>query len=480
MALVALATASFWSYKSGYCKPRKEIYSVDDLEDGKKNQAAKEKEDWEKAEAAATVAAAEKEAREQAEAAAAAAAATAAAAEEDKKKAAVATAVTWAVALKQNNHNKHTGLDAQYCESGNVNCNWSKTNSVDKWLKANLLGRGWDCWVHYNDQFPVISNSAGLEVNPTPLIHKKGHHGHCKGIVAWNDATIGWLVHSSPHWPEAFSNEYLSNLPHSSHKLGQSFAWVTVPRNAKLERGLMGISGIELSSGLQVKPALEAIFDQLIVMEANVYYNPTNGIVPNGYAAYTAYKAKTALNKTKMYVLVLDNTAGASRLMYHVAKSSSWTPLSGCRQDQLLIEGQLYADNRPDIYYDGVRIAFGPMYSRSWIAQNKLTMNFDAEKVLTQKGQHMHDHPYPCDEQVTKVETVILLDRGPEDHKGQRGDHSKWAISKSPHSPPWTLIGDLNRSTAQSDRGGGGIIIVDEGLRRAMGTVLGRPHITGY
>jgi deoxyribonuclease-2 len=83
-------------------------------------------------------------------------------------------------------------------------------------------------WIIYNDQMDKIKTNE-----------KKIHmgHGHCKGIIAWNDQKISWLCHSVPQFPSFFDGEKqeISDIDQSEILYGQSFQYIEIPyHNEKL------------------------------------------------------------------------------------------------------------------------------------------------------------------------------------------------------------------------------------------------------
>lgn len=100
---------------------------------------------------------------------------------------------------------------------------WEKdeTLDIDAWTHRTLLKEDWDGWIMYNDEPPTGKVS--------------GSCGHTKGVVVWNAEKAGWLIHSVPLWPPAFTEtldgkEILDNIKDDQVKFGQSFAWVDIPR----------------------------------------------------------------------------------------------------------------------------------------------------------------------------------------------------------------------------------------------------------
>jgi hypothetical protein len=83
-----------------------------------------------------------------------------------------------------------------------------RSADIDAWLAETLRRQSWTGWYCYNDDPPRGGASR--------------YYGHCKGIVLWNDAVAGWLVHSVPKWPVAMPIE---KLPEADAPFGHSFAF---------------------------------------------------------------------------------------------------------------------------------------------------------------------------------------------------------------------------------------------------------------
>ena len=122
----------------------------------------------------------------------------------------------WSVALKAPN-----GRRVQWMDAADPKWHVDAGATIDTWAHKTLLAEDWDAWIMYNDE-PPGQKAAGSS-------------GHCKGVIAWNAQKVGWLIHSVPLWPPAFTEtidkrELLENIPDDQVKFGQSFAWVELPR----------------------------------------------------------------------------------------------------------------------------------------------------------------------------------------------------------------------------------------------------------
>ena len=73
---------------------------------------------------------------------------------------------------------------------------------INLWLRTLFHSNNpkFDSYILYNDEPPSsfpVSNSS--------------HHGHSKGVLAWNKLTISWLLHSAPKFPRLLVTDYLTH-----------------------------------------------------------------------------------------------------------------------------------------------------------------------------------------------------------------------------------------------------------------------------
>lgn len=101
---------------------------------------------------------------------------------------------------------------------------------INAWLKSVArVSRPWTGWICYNDETKLLGITQTRK-------------GHCKGVVAWNDERISWLIHSVPNFPRTFAPE-ISNIEPGELIYGQSFASLTMAySSARLHSILAQIS----------------------------------------------------------------------------------------------------------------------------------------------------------------------------------------------------------------------------------------------
>jgi len=95
--------------------------------------------------------------------------------------------------------------------------NWKFNKNINTVLK-NLYDKNtkFKQWIVYNDESPDATHSNG---------------GHAKGILAWNNEEITWLIHSVPKFPKKFNGtKHLSKsiIEDSELLYGQSFVFIKI------------------------------------------------------------------------------------------------------------------------------------------------------------------------------------------------------------------------------------------------------------
>lgn len=89
---------------------------------------------------------------------------------------------------------------------------WVQGNNINDWIKTLFVPQKYDHWIVYNDEVDDHKISTS--------------HGHCKGILAWNNKTIAWLIHSVPKFPRTFDGCNIADIGASELIYGQSFIWL--------------------------------------------------------------------------------------------------------------------------------------------------------------------------------------------------------------------------------------------------------------
>jgi len=92
-----------------------------------------------------------------------------------------------------------------------------KSIDMNEWLTHLYANTTWSGWFCYNDELPESPHTT---------------RGHCKGILAWNDTRISWLIHSVPKYPQLFTGSAISPISKSELIYGQSFLYIEQSRAA--------------------------------------------------------------------------------------------------------------------------------------------------------------------------------------------------------------------------------------------------------
>lgn len=161
---------------------------------------------------------------------------------------------------------------------------WTFDENINTWIKQLYNNKGYTNWLLYNDQvnFEPHKDQKYIDLIST------SNDGHCKGILAWNDKNISWLVHSVPDFPQLFDGRNISEIPKSKITYGQSFICVMLPYNELI---------------------IENIQNQLHIMHANMF-------IGNCYDDYkNNFKKKN--REIKKTIKINDN-------IQHIAKSKKF------------------------------------------------------------------------------------------------------------------------------------------------------------
>ena len=286
--------------------------------------------------------------------------------------------LTYAVALKA-----PKGKLVQYISSSSSSSKWTFDPKVDidAWVTTQLTKFNWSGWLLYNDEAP--------EGEPELT------GGHCKGILAWNDTTLGWMIHSVPKWPADFGKS-IPPIPPGECKYGQSFAWLTLPVSRR-----------------------DDVLAQIRLMQAHAYCMYDS----QGKVVYREPTTREAAPPPAVQFAAIQ----LSDVVSHVAKHSKWGK---------------------DLFQDGIVPHFG---GSKW------------------ETETWSRPPQPPTKDVTRVTMVSWVK--PAISYSDEQDHSKWAVSLDKKNP-LTYIGDINAMLTQFHRGGGGLVIKDSNLWKAMSSLV--------
>jgi len=100
--------------------------------------------------------------------------------------------------------------------------------NLNAWVRSLYAEAVWTDYLAYNDEIPG---------------NKKKTKGHCKGVLAWNTATISWLIHSVPNFPREFTGDTISDIAPSELVYGQSFCCIRYTYTEGLLNAILGQLG---------------------------------------------------------------------------------------------------------------------------------------------------------------------------------------------------------------------------------------------
>ena len=205
---------------------------------------------------------------------------------------------------------------------------WEYKEDVNESLKHLYHGISLTHWIVYNDETPMKTSSSGA---------------HAKGILAWNDEIITWLVHSAPKFPIDFDGtDQFTPLHHSELEYGQSFVFM------KIHIG-----------------HLENILNQLFIMHPTIYISNVN---------YEKYNKLYKNSTVSIYKI--------SEKLHHVAKSPHY---------------------HKDLYEDIVLPKFGGCcYTETWVRGHQCCDTDQCKMIQKIKWNndiiysYTHDHSKFC------------------------------------------------------------------------------------
>jgi hypothetical protein len=136
----------------------------------------------------------------------------------------------------------HSTQGAEYCS---IKKDFVICPDINSWIQRQYAKSNFTNWILYNDETTKIGDPH----------HKKGH---CKGIVAWSNTRISWLIHSVPNFPRTFDGKNISNIEEGELIYGQSFQYIEIKYTEQL---------------------LLNILTQLYIMEAHIFKQSSKDMI---------------------------------------------------------------------------------------------------------------------------------------------------------------------------------------------------------
>jgi deoxyribonuclease-2 len=166
------------------------------------------------------------------------------------------------------------------------NSSWLYYEDINNQIKKEFSGK-YDNWIIYNDEIP---NSPQI-YSPIPSNYIYSGTAHAKGILAWNENSIKWLIHSVPKFPKEFNGtNQFPDIDQGELEYGQSFVFLT----------------IDISH-------LNNILKQLFIMHPNIYLSNIENINNINNIKLDQYKDLWKTNNFNIYKINDE--------LNHVAKS---------------------------------------------------------------------------------------------------------------------------------------------------------------
>ena len=345
---------------------------------------------------------------------------------------------------------------------------------IHKWVSELFYENKspWTSWIVYNDE-------PGHE-------NQNIHHtcqGHCKGILAWNDSEIGWLIHSVPKFPEYFvpnseTKTRISLIESSQQKYGQSFLWL-FKRYDNFEE-CKEFTGNVLKQVLSMSPLiyLSHGFDmEMMIWKKNPLFEIEKLEWDNGMEHY-AKNPHTILDFYETLISELSVNLGCKvetwmrgDMVPETEKVKHVQKVSGCFMDEDGEISEYEYDETQDhskwaVSFTStekitniitssmlkVEIPNTVEYKRTWKKWfESLWCCCFSKKFRNSVNEHGLILGMTKPVSVAVTETHVDIDTKPKH---------------------WILIGDLNRMHSQWKRGGGGMVIYDEKLWKAMNELI--------
>jgi len=327
--------------------------------------------------------------------------------------------------------------------------------NIQDWLSGLYTGFNppnrfpWTHWIVYNDEPPLFLNKTD-----STFIKPSSTKGHCKGILAWNDVEMSWLIHSVPCFPTFFCpgasgdlERVFSEMRPSEEIYGQSFGYFYLSWEKE---------GTEMA-----KKRICSLLEHIKVMEPCIYLS--KGFWGTPYAEN--WKQESEKDNKEQGAMGLCHWVGIEGKWEHYAKSPHY------EQD----------------FYEELAKQKGGCRVESWIRGQKVE-----DSALVSNNAIVYSLK-PSSSSDSRKKSVKGKD-GYESFKYlESQDHSKWAVSTLDNSYSqmidrdnihstgteqmnhWVMIGDLNRMHSQWKRGGGGMMIWDAELRKAWNGLIYKP-----
>lgn len=345
------------------------------------------------------------------------------------------------------------GIEYMYYNSETKNMSYGR--DINDWINK-LYDKRWTNWITYNDQ-PVFHSQLNI-------YDKIKHHtskGHCKGIFCWNDNEIGWLIHSVPKFPEYFSPSSeicVSKIGKSEQVYGQSFMYVYKMYYSKNELEELILHIMKMSPCIYLSRG----FDNPMYNK-NLKLKKTGELEKYIWSKDVEHYVKKACDEMDFYESLCEMTSTKCKTETWI-RGGEVKPSENVIHIRQLIELSETSENN----------TYRQTQDHSkWAISIPIKANLKHIQVLleTRKMQNKNiqikrsffSRLCGC---FRKKETKNI------GLKNKNTEQCTEPDTNSIKETYWVCVGDLNRMKSQWKRGGGGIVIYDDYLWKAMEDII--------
>lgn len=347
---------------------------------------------------------------------------------------------------------------------------WTSRRDINDWISENFgtvtLNRNFLC---YNDEEPREN-------------HGTTSKGHSKGILAWSDTEIIWMIHSVPRWPhisDSFEEEagQVEREDASGVKgpegpegpEGPNDAWFSMPQcfSCCPVFSFFG-SSVETKKAFNRIPKSQLIYAQSFAivttefsreLQTNIFHSLQNMQVHVYQSSgFSLHVFPSVALSDQLFAIQLEPN------VLHLGKSPELEKdfyaegvVPYLKSNRCLVESWMRpAMEECDVVKHAKRIKWKRRTCTSGRRNNMVAELEDTAAATTAISTEHTEAPW------------IKYSEG--------SDHSKWAISlhdyedhrkkkyTNQNDRKWVLVGDMNRMKSQAHRGGGGVVFFDEKL----------------
>ena len=305
-------------------------------------------------------------------------------------------------------------------------------------------------YIAYNDEFPTDGDLADAGAEGTDPGDSSGY-GHNKGVLAFNaeDGTAVWVIHSFPRWPAPGQTSFPSSAQSTRLSYAQTFLCIS----------LRDLKSVDLIAWM-----LRRFHEPQII----------HSRLPDTDTPVMGSETETVGSVlAELYTLAEENAPGnaapaSTGRRFDAAEEAgeltvqAWAPDDGPRATttfHLMAKGRDWGQH---FWIDLVAHRLGT---------DLLVETWRRDSTDQTKDTALHT-PHGEDEDGDTVEdaSAVLLAQAGCFFK-ESNDHGKWAVSAQ-DGGSLVCVGDINRQSSQTKRGGGTATFHDAALAAALREIL--------